>query len=100
MVSLPASGLKWKQPDVWKNLVSKWKEDNEVIVIKNAPLKKESSSMLAMASGTLNLFYSTAGIRKSRIEEADLFKEDLQIPNMQFLLNRERLYPDIIHTGI
>ncbi|HNP22880.1 MAG TPA: GNVR domain-containing protein [Panacibacter sp.] len=96
MVSLPASGLKWKQPDVWKNLVSKWKEDNEVIVIKNAPLKKESSSMLAMASGTLNLFLlDSRNTRKSRIEEADLLKEDLQIPNMQFLLNRSGYTPTL-----
>ena len=52
--------------------------------------------MLAMASGTLNLFLlDSRNTRKSRIEEADLLKEDLQIPNMQFLLNRSGYTPTL-----
>ena len=101
LVSLPVSGLKWKQPEVWKKLIDKWKEDNDVVVIKNAPLKKESSSLLAMASGTLNLFLlDSRNTRKSRIEEADLLKEDLQIPNMQFLLNRNGYTPTLFRQAL
>ena len=83
-------------PDRWKEQLSLWKKNYDVIIIKNFPLSKEPASLLLMATAQLNLMIlDSRRTRKNRIVQSDLMQEDLKLPGMEFVLNRAGYTPSL-----
>jgi hypothetical protein len=83
-------------------MVDSWKQNFDVIIIKNTTIKDHPISMQVMSSANLNLIIlDSRKTKKSAILNADLLQEDLKLPNMQFVLNRAgytpTLYTHLVH---
>lgn len=95
-INLSQIALPWQQTAVLGDIVETWKQQYDAIIIKNSPIAKDAASMLLMAKANLNIvILDSIKTKKSRIAEADLMQQDLQLPNMQFVLNRAGYTPTI-----
>jgi uncharacterized protein involved in exopolysaccharide biosynthesis len=87
---------KWQSLSVWHTMVNSWKENYDVIIIKNTPINDYPIVMQVMSSAVLNLIVlDSRKTKKVAIQNADLLKEDLSLYNMQFVLNRNGYTPTI-----
>lgn len=99
-VDLPQVDEHWQRPISWHPLLTNWRSQFDVIVVKNAPLAQESAAAMLMASATLNLLLlDSRRTRQNRILEADLLKENLHLPPMEFVLNRAGYTPSIFREA-
>ncbi|UFH54882.1 GNVR domain-containing protein [Spirosoma sp. KNUC1025] len=95
-INLPMVDDYWQRPISWQPLLANWRNRYDVILIKNASITQESATVMLMASGTLNLMLlDSRRTRQNRILEADLLKENLNLPLMQFVLNRAGYTPSV-----
>ncbi|GAB2557091.1 GNVR domain-containing protein [Spirosoma aerophilum] len=100
-LALPTVAQRWERPAVWQQLVTEWRDRFDVVLIKNAPLTTESTSVMLMASATLNLMVlDSRRTRQARILEADLLRDELKLPLVQFVLNRAGYTPSLFREGI
>ncbi len=92
----------WQPLTAWHKMVDSWKQNFDVIIIKNTTIKDHPIAMQVMSSANLNLvILDSRKTKKSAILNADLLQEDLKLPNMQFVLNRAgytpTLYTHLVH---
>lgn len=92
----------WQPLITWQKMVDSWKQNYDVIIIKNTTIKDHPIAMQVMSSASLNLvILDSRKTKKSAILNADLLQEDLKLPNMQFVLNRAgytpTLYTHLVH---
>lgn len=92
----------WQPLAAWHKMVDGWKQQYDVIIIKNTTIKDHPISMQIMSSANLNLVVlDSRKTKKSAISNADLLQENLKLPNMQFVLNRAgytpTLYTHLVH---
>lgn len=86
-----------QNPDQWKQQLSRWKAEADVIVVKNFNVSEESEAMMLMATADLNLFlFDSRRTRKKKILEADVLQQELNLPGMFYLLNRAGYNPSLI----
>jgi cellulose biosynthesis protein BcsQ len=95
-INLEKVAEKWQSLSVWQNMVNSWKENYDVIIIKNTPINDHPIAMQVMSSAVLNIVVlDSRKTKKVAIQNADLLKEELSLSNMQFVLNRDGYTPTI-----
>lgn len=86
----------WERPQVWQQLLADWQDQFDVVLIKNAPIADEPTAVMLMASATLNLLVlDSRRTRQNRILETDLLRDNLKLPLVQFVLNRDGYTPSL-----
>lgn len=86
----------WERPSVWQQLMADWRNRFDVVIIKNSPVATEPTAVMMMASATLNLMLlDSRRTKQNRILEADLLRDNLNLPLMQFVLNRAGYTPSL-----
>ncbi|NID09898.1 GNVR domain-containing protein [Fibrivirga algicola] len=96
-VNVPAVDPHWQRPINWQPMLNEWRSQFDVVVIKNAPLTVEAAAVMLMASATLNLLVlDSRRTKQSRVLEADLLAKNLNLPTMQFVLNRAGYTPSLL----
>ncbi|MBB5647186.1 exopolysaccharide transport family protein [Pedobacter cryoconitis] len=88
--------VEMSRPASWKEYLEKAKTTYDIILIRNFPLKENPTGLLLMATADLNLFVlDSRRTKKESIIAADLIHEDLNIPDIQFVLNRAGYTPSL-----
>ncbi|KAB7727659.1 hypothetical protein F5984_21575 [Rudanella paleaurantiibacter] len=96
-VNLPKTGQDWQRPIGWHPMLADWRSRFDVVLVKNAAIAHESAGAMLMASATLNLMLlDSRRTRQDRISEADLLRDSLRLPNLQFVLNRAGYMPSLL----
>lgn len=90
------NGGPWRQLTAWKQTLQQWCSQYDVVIIKNAAIDHEPMSEMFMHTATLNLLLLDSRKTKlARIADADLMKNELQLPAMHFVLNRAGYTPSL-----
>jgi len=91
----------WKNADVLQQQLTAWKQEYDIIIIKNAPISRQPSSLTIMSIASVNfLVVDSTKTNKKRIAEADLLKNELNIKNMFFILNRAGYSPTTLTIAV
>jgi hypothetical protein len=86
----------WERPLVWERLLTDWRDRFDVVLIKNAAVSREPTAVMLMAGATLNLMVlDSRRTKQSRILESDLLRDNLNLPLVQFVLNRDGYTPSL-----
>ncbi len=89
------------KPSNWKKHIATLRSNYDLVLIKNLPVNEHPSALVIMTNADLNLFLlDSRCTKKSVIPDADLLKEELRLPNMQFVLNRAGYTPSLLTQGI
>ena len=101
LIKLPAINESWKQPEVLRELLNKWKETYDLLLVKNSNISTEATSLLLMNEATMNLMLVDTRLTKlKRIEDTDMMKLELGLENIQFVVNRDGFTPSVIFQTI
>jgi hypothetical protein len=85
------------KPASWKKYIESAKAEFDTILVKNFSLAGNSAGMMVMSASNLNLLVlDSRRTKKACVEEADLLKEDLSLPDMRFVLNRAGYIPSLL----
>jgi len=96
-VNVPSVDPHWQRPINWQPMLDEWRSRFDVVLIKNAPLTVEAAAVMLMASATLNLLVlDSRRTKQSRVLEADLLAKNLNLPTLQFVLNRAGYTPSLL----
>lgn len=83
-----------EKPCNWNKYLNILKGQYDLILIKNFALNEHPAGMLMMATADVNLFLLDGWrTKRSCIQDADVLKEELHLPNLQFVLNRAGYIP-------
>jgi len=86
-----------EKPSNWKKHIELLRSEFDLIIIKNFPISENPVSIMLMAVANLNLLMlDSRRTKKNCIEEADALKDELNLPNMQFVLNRAGYIPSLL----
>jgi hypothetical protein len=84
------------KPARWKQYIADERRKYDLILIKNFALNDNPAGMALMTTADLNLFVlDSRRTKKTCVEDADVLKEELKVPNMQFVLNRAGFAPSL-----
>jgi len=98
-IDLTIDIIQWDHQSTWNQLIEKWRSQYDVVLIKNAALSDYPSALLPMSNTDVNLFVlDSCRTKKNRITEAELMQEELQLPHVQFVLNRAGYAPGILQS--
>jgi uncharacterized HAD superfamily protein len=87
---------KYKNTDIISEHLTKWKEEYDLVIIKNEPLNDISMGLILMKLADTNLFVLDSRRTPAKmIAEAEALNDEYQFNNMQFLLNRSGYNPNI-----
>jgi uncharacterized protein involved in exopolysaccharide biosynthesis len=87
---------KYKNTDIISEQLTKWKEEYDLVIIKNEPLNDISMGLILMKLADTNLFVLDSRRTPAKmIAEAEALNDEYQFNNMQFLLNRSGYNPNI-----
>jgi uncharacterized protein involved in exopolysaccharide biosynthesis len=79
----------------WKEFINKVREEYDVVLIRNYSIDLQGMSLVIMAASDLNLVVlDSLRTKKHSVVDADLLKEELQLKEMQFILNRAGYIPN------
>ena len=77
--------------------VASWKEMYDIVLIKNEGLKDSPNSLLFMNVADVNLFIADSRLTPAKmIDKTEMMKEQFQLPQIYFLLNRAGYNPNVI----
>ncbi|MEN9521695.1 MAG: tyrosine-protein kinase involved in exopolysaccharide biosynthesis [Bacteroidota bacterium] len=86
----------WKIPHIFDELLSKWKSENDLVIIQNSSLKENSNCMLSLRSVDVNLFVLDSRYSKlSFVKQVDDIKEKMNLQNFYYIVNRAGYSPSI-----
>lgn len=86
-----------EKPANWKTYIESVKKDYDLIIIKNLAIQQNPASIMLMAMADFNLLVlDSRRTKKSCVEDADILKDELKLPNMQFVLNRAGYIPSLL----
>lgn len=84
-------------PTGWQQYLQAQQQQYDIIVVINFPVQASATALVPMAAATLNLFVlDSRSTPKECITQADLLQQQLQLPNMQFVLNRAGYTPSLL----
>lgn len=87
----------WRQLSGWKQTLQQWQSRYDVVIIKNAAIAHEPLSEMFMHTATINLLLLDSRKTKlTRIADADLMKNELQLHGLHFVLNRAGYTPSLL----
>ncbi|BAV06891.1 tyrosine-protein kinase Wzc [Filimonas lacunae] len=86
-----------QNPEGWCRYLREQQLQYDIVIIVNFPVHAHASSLVLMSAATSNLFVLDSRRTPQRcITEADVLKQQLQIPAMQFVLNRAGYTPSLL----
>ncbi len=86
----------YKNTEIITGQLNKWKEEYDLVIIKNEPLNDISIGLIMMSLADTNLFvFDSRRTPAKMIAEAEALNDEYKFNNMQFLLNRSGYNPNI-----
>jgi cellulose biosynthesis protein BcsQ len=87
---------RYKNTEIITEQLNKWKEEYDLVIIKNEPLNDISIGLIMMSLADTNLFVLDSRRTAAKmIAEAEALNDEYKFNNMQFLLNRSGYNPNI-----
>jgi len=84
-------------PAGWQQFIQTQQLQYSIILVVNTPLQTHPGAMVPMAQATLNLLVlDSRSTARQYITRADMLQQQLQLPAMQFVLNRAGYTPSLL----
>lgn len=97
---LSANLSKYKNSDIITEQLTVWKEQYDLVLIKNEPLCNISIGLILMKLADNNLFiFDSRRTAAKMIAEAEALNDEYSFGNMQYILNRSGYNPNIAWQG-
>jgi uncharacterized protein involved in exopolysaccharide biosynthesis len=85
---------------VLEETITAWKQEFDIILIKNESLELSQNGLLLMSVADTNLLMTDSRRTPAKyVMQAELLKEEYQFPNLHFVLNRAGYNPNILVQG-
>lgn len=96
ILSPGAFPAQWHIRNIWHKWLQELQQQYEVVIVRNLPIQSDPVAMMLMATATTNFFVvDSLRTKQAMLVQADLLKEELNVPGMFFVLNRAGYTPSI-----
>lgn len=88
------ASYRWRIPAEWDRIAATWKQEYDLVVIRNFAVKRSNVSILPMAKSDMNLMVlDSRRTPMTEVATADDLCDRLKLPGFQYVLNRAGYAP-------